>query len=180
MAEDHDVAILRSDPIIRRYLPIMPESISAEEVGIRREKRAQMEDVVDLQVFLCTCDPPKFVGVTGLYDIDEQNKSCCIGILIASERFREGLATETLYTLMQYAFEDEALHMHRLTFHTAADNVQMQGWLENVVGAVQEFRYREAWKSGDKWVNTVGYSVLDREWRESVKEKLEKRLQALN
>ncbi|KAH8119771.1 acyl-CoA N-acyltransferase [Phellopilus nigrolimitatus] len=124
---------------------------------------------MDLYVLLYDGDlgsPPKFIGMTGLFNIDRPNDSCSMGILIHPDYFRGGFATQVLYTLMVYAFEDDNQHMHRIVFETGADNIQMRGWLENVVGAQMEFRWREAWKAAPgQWIDAVGYSILEHEWR---------------
>ena len=79
--------------------------------------------------------------------------------------------------MLQFAFEHEGLQMHRVGFETGDHNVQMRGWLENVAGATLECRWREAWKLSDgKWVDMIGYGLLDREWEGGVKLALESRI----
>ena len=88
--------------------------------------------------------------------------------------FRSGVATETLYLVLKLAFEDANLRMHRVIFETSPQNVRMRAWLERF-GIYHEFTFREAWKAVDKdeWEDVVGYSILEREWKESIKGKLE-------
>ncbi|KAI5118043.1 hypothetical protein M0805_005892 [Coniferiporia weirii] len=179
---DEDVARLRSHPVTLRYLPFLPTHVSAEDTRKQRESRAKREAVLDLNILLINGDDePKLVDVTGLFDIDRLNANCLVGILIHPDYFRSGLATRALYMLMKYAFEDDAQRMHRVVYETGADNVQMRGWLENVVGVQMEFRLREAWKAAPgKRVDAVGYSILEHEWKDTVKGRLEARLDRHN
>jgi RimJ/RimL family protein N-acetyltransferase len=174
-AEDEETALLRAHPDSRRYLPFFPAVYTAEDNKTRREERAKRDDVIDFSVFLVKEDgTEEFVGITGLIDVDWINRSCSVGILISSQYHRQGIATEAIHAMMRFAFEDEALKMHRCGFETGDYNVQMRGWLENVAGAKLEGISRESWKDGDKWVDMVRYGVLDREWEGGVKDALER------
>lgn len=175
---DEEMAKLRSHPETLRYLPILPTHITTDEARLRREERATQNSILDLHVLLDNGDGSlKFVGMTGLYNIDTTSDSCYIGILIHPDYFRSGFATQVLYTIMKYAFEDPAYLMHRVVYYTGADNVQMRGWLERVAGVQVEFSLREAWKvRKGKYVDVVGFSILENEWRDSVKGRLEARL----
>lgn len=176
---DEDVAILRSHPEARKYLPFLPEHTTAKDIQERRISRAKVEANIDMYVLLIEDDfPPKFVGLSGIFNVDKYNGTCSAGICIHPDYFRTGMGTEVLYTLMKWAFEDEEYHMHRIAFETGVDNVMMRGWLEHVVGVKLEFCWREAWKAGPgKWVDVAGYSILETEWRNEVKERLEKKMQ---
>ncbi|TDL26358.1 acyl-CoA N-acyltransferase [Rickenella mellea] len=179
--EDAEVSILRSHPETLRYQPYMPASISPDEVRERREKRAQLPDVIDQNVFLLAFNEEgieewKLVGMTGLYNIDQANLSCFSGILVDPSYFREGIASETLLTLLTHAFEDSSMHMHRVTFHTGVDNVRMRTWLEEL-GVREEFIWKESWKVEEGvWVDTVGYPIFEGEWRANVKEALKSKV----
>ena len=82
----------------------------------RRERRARDSTVVDLDVFLCDDEGinPRFIGITGLFNIDTMNETCSVGILIHPDYFRGGYATQTLYTVLKFAFEDDSKNMHHL------------------------------------------------------------------
>lgn len=175
---DEEMAKLRSHPETLRYLPILPAHVTTDEARLRREERAAQDSILDLHVLLDNGDGSfKFVGMAGLYNIDRTSDSCYIGILIHPDYFRSGFATQVLYTIMKYAFEDPAYLMHRVVYDTAADNVQMRGWLERVAGVHVEFTLREAWKvRKGKYIDVMGFSILENEWSDSVKGKLEARL----
>ena len=178
---DEEVALLRSHPESRRFITFWPPICTVDFVIARRESRARDPTVVDLYVFLCDDEgtKPCFIGITGLFNIDTMNETCSVGILIHPDYFRGGYATQTLYTVLKFAFEDDSKNMHRVSFETAESNVNMRGWLENVVGHKPEFRWREAWSvhaEPGKRQDVLGYAILRSEWAAAVKERLKAKL----
>lgn len=177
-ADDESVSILRSHPETRRYLRFWPEAVTAEDVRKKREERAEDDRIADFYIHVQNILTPdskrEFAGICGIFDIDTLMRSCCIGIAISPAYYQMGIGTETLYTLMRYTFEDRGLH--RGVYETGVDNVAMRRWLEDVAGVKQEFRLREAWVDGERWIDVAGYSVLEWEWMGGVKDRLEKRL----
>ncbi|KAG6873425.1 hypothetical protein C0995_015850 [Termitomyces sp. Mi166 len=172
--DDEAVAILRSHPETLRYLRFLPIHVTPDEARIRRETRASNPTVVDFHIHIKDSEGLfSFEGNTGLFNIDETNKSCEIGILLSPHLHRKGYATEALYLVLKYAFEDR--RMHRATFETGADNLPMCSWLEKVLGATLEARRRECWsdmKGG--YTDVRSYSILEWEWLGGVREKLKK------
>jgi ribosomal-protein-alanine N-acetyltransferase len=160
-------------------LRFFPENISPDEVRICREKVAGDDRTINFHAHLENDGGTNiFVGILGLMDIDELNDSCSVGIIVSPEFHRQGIATDALYALLKFAFEDKRLH--RVKFETGTDNLMMRGWLENVIGIRQEFQMRECWKDGPgKYVDVLGYGVLKWEWTSTVRDKLEKRLGGL-
>ncbi|KZP34352.1 acyl-CoA N-acyltransferase [Athelia psychrophila] len=174
-ADDALNAALRADPTTRQYLPYFPQTFSAEEARALREKRAAA-GYLNFNVHLVNPDgTTTFIGTTGFHNIDDQHGSAEIGIIISPDHQRGGIATETLYTLLQFGFGERKYH--RIVFETGADNAMMKGWLEKVVGAAQEFRKREHWKTSAGYGDVVGYSLLAWEWSGGMKARLESRLQ---
>lgn len=175
-ADDEAVSILRSHPITRRYLQFLPPHISVEEIRARRESRENDPRILDFHVHVINEDgTTKFMGMSGIFNIDESNDSCEAGILIDPNTHRGGLATETLHTLLSWAFEER--RFHRVTFETGVDNVGMRGWLEKVAGATLESEKRECWRIGPgKYIDVKGYSVLEREWKVHIKAEIDARV----
>lgn len=178
---DDQLAQLRSHPESRRYITFWPKICTVDFVRARREHRATDSTIVDFYIFLYDKDAtvlPTFIGITGIFNIDPLNDACSVGILVNPDYFRGGFATQALYTLLKYAFEDESKRMYRATFETAESNVNMRGWLENVIGAQPEFRWREAWKVVDdpeQRVDVMGYSILRHEW-DAAKKRMESKM----
>jgi RimJ/RimL family protein N-acetyltransferase len=169
-ADDEAVAILRSHPTTLRYLEILPEHVSVEDVRKRRESRDEDETIVD---FLMKSQDGKLAGMCGLFHIEKDWDSCEVGILVSPDCHRGGYATEALYMVLKYAFEDR--QFNRATFSTGLNNVGMRGWCE-MAGATHESTWRQYWKNRDgSYADVVGYSILAHEW-EATKEVLEARM----
>ena len=180
---DREVAVLRAHPGTRRYLSFFPEEQSLEDAIALREGRKKEETCIDFVILFQPSSTdgveqePQFTGQTGLFHLDHTHKSCAAGILIHPDFHRGGVATETLYLVLKLAFEDEKFKMHRVVFETSPRNVPMRGWLESF-GIPHEFTFREAWKTINKeqWEDVVGYCILEKEWQETVKDRLEARV----
>ncbi|KAF8967873.1 acyl-CoA N-acyltransferase [Flammula alnicola] len=175
-SEDKESALCRTHPTTRRFLRILPEHMSEEDARIRRETRAEDKRILDFIVhFLQDDGSEKFAGFSGYFNIDEHHASCETGIIVAPDFHGKHIATEVFYVLLRYIFEEQK--MHRTTFETGADNVPMQRWLEQVAGARLEAERKEAWKQVDgTFADVKGYAILDWEWRDHVKPRLERRL----
>jgi len=179
VTDDEACAVCRTHPITRRYLQFLPEHMTTEEAGIRRATRAEDSRIIDFNIhYLKHDETTQFAGVTSFFNLDERNLSCEVGLLVAPDLHGKGLATEALYLLLQYIFEERKLH--RATFETGADNVGMRGWLEKVAGARLESDRKECWKQPDGSFNDVkGYAILESEWKGRVKNRLINRMGGL-
>lgn len=175
--DDKSVSILRSHPVSRQYLRMFPVHISAQEVAARRKTRAENTEIIDFHIHIINQDETStFAGMTGVFNIDKMHKSCEAGILVAPDMYGKGIATESLYTLLQYIFEDRK--MRRMTLETGADNIPMQLWLEEVAGARLEAEKKECWMEIEEgeFTDVKGYAILDWEWRGRIRSRLEERL----
>ena len=175
-----DAAVLRNrtHPDTRKYVKFFPEHLTMDEVRQLRESRAKDSTVVDFNIHLITGNEmgeEVFAGTTGCFNLNEEFKSCEVGILIVPQFHRGGIATEAIYTVLKWIFEEKRLH--RVTFETAIDNLPMQTWLDGVAGARLEAWRRECWRNIDgSYTDVRGYSILEQEWSGSVKQRLEAKL----
>ncbi|KAJ7461754.1 acyl-CoA N-acyltransferase [Mycena galericulata] len=175
--DDAAVAALRSHPEIRRYLPFFPDHLSTENARAHRLERAADKTRISFHIHALTAQsdlPPKFVGTAGISHINAEFRTCEMGILISPDSFRGGIATEALYTVLAYAFEEQ--HFHRAAFRTGVENVGMRGWLHSA-GATLETVQRGAWSDGlGGYVDICVYSILEGDWVDTVKPRLEERI----
>ncbi|KAJ7771014.1 hypothetical protein DFH07DRAFT_804510 [Mycena maculata] len=100
---------------------------------------------------------------------------CEVGILINPAYFRGGLATDALYTVLVYVFEERGFH--RAEFQTGSDNLAMRGWLERA-GVALEGTKRALWTDPTTcgYTDVFLYSILEEEWTTTVKGRLEARM----
>ncbi|KAK7044817.1 ribosomal-protein-alanine acetyltransferase [Favolaschia claudopus] len=177
--DDPCVAALRSHPNTRRYLPFTPTHVSLEDACAIRLKRAADETRVPFNIHLASFSPGSdpastFVGSVSVTHIDLEFKSCSLGILISPDYVRGGIATDALYTLLSYVFEDRKLHRAQIV--TAVDNVGMRGWLDKA-GATLEGINRDSFANGSGgYMSMCWYSILEDEWRSTVKPRLEEKI----
>lgn len=175
--DDEAVSNIRSHPVTLRYIKFLPINVSIDDARLRRELRAEDPRIVDFHIHVLNEDgiSYSFAGSTGIFNIDEVNGSCEVGILVSPERHRGGYGTEALYTVLKWAFEERK--MHRATFETAQNNDPMRRWLEKVLGATLEGTRRDCWnEGGGKYTTVCSYSILEWEWSGGAKESLEKSL----
>ncbi|KAJ6478710.1 acyl-CoA N-acyltransferase [Mycena vitilis] len=180
--DEHDVAVaaLRSHPETRRYLPFLPAHVSVEQARAHRLKRAAEETRISFYIHLSSplSDNSTFVGNAAISHIDTASRSCHIGIIIDPGFARGGLATDTLHAVLAYVFEERKFH--RAVFITAKENIGMRGWLD-MAGATLEATQREGWPDGKGgYIDRCVYGILEKEWRNTVKIRLEKRIDRVN
>ncbi|KAJ7755833.1 acyl-CoA N-acyltransferase [Mycena metata] len=180
--DDTATAALRAHPETRRYLRYFPEQVSVDDARTRRLSRATDTTLVDFNIHARNAgkngvdEVRTFVGTTGIFHVETEYGSWCeVGILISPEYFRGGLATDALYTVLVYVFEERKLH--RAEFNTGADNPGMRGWLEKA-GATFEGTQRQKWLDpGVGYTDVCKYSILREEWFATVKGRLEAKIE---
>ncbi|KAF9024849.1 acyl-CoA N-acyltransferase [Hymenopellis radicata] len=176
-SEDHLIATLRTDPDVRRYLPQLPITMSVAEAAKLRETRAANPGFADYHIHITEKGVSTFVGTVGLKHLDEFQKSAEAGILLLPNAQGKGVATEALYVVLAYLFNER--QVHRVTFETSVDNKSMRGWLDVVAGAKLEGILRGCWRDVEdprRFVDVASYSILEEEWKGSVEERLKAKL----
>lgn len=63
-----------------------------------------------LRLVIALKEDPKAIGFIDLFDFDPQHLRAGIGIIIFEEQQNKGYASQALYVLLSYAFEDLGLH----------------------------------------------------------------------
>ncbi|KAF5317402.1 hypothetical protein D9611_003934 [Ephemerocybe angulata] len=174
---DEAVAILRTEPGTRKYLlGHLPATMTMEESKERRESRSKDPKILDFSAYVRQEDGSyELGGSTGVFNIDTIQNTCEAGILVATKYQGKGVTAEIFYALWTYLFEERGFH--RVTLETAMENAPMRGWLERVAGVRQEGTKIECWadKAGG-WTDVASYALLEREWKASIKARLEKRI----
>ncbi|KAF7318777.1 N-acetyltransferase domain-containing protein [Mycena chlorophos] len=176
-SEEYDEAVvaMRSQPFTLRYLPHSPQTNTIEEARALRLAHTSAKNRIPFQII--TTDTKDLVGSAALHRIDRARRSCDVGIVLREEYARGGYATDALHAMMKHAFEEEK--MHRVSFYTSDRNVPMRGWLE-MAGVKLEGVLREALPVGDgEFMDSCIYGILESDWEQVVKPKLEERIDRL-
>mmetsp|Transcript_21097 Transcript_21097/g.30490 ORF Transcript_21097/g.30490 Transcript_21097/m.30490 type:complete len:209 (-) Transcript_21097:127-753(-) len=179
-AYDADIAALLSNEEAMTYLKAMSKTStggwSIDDARIRREKQ---EEEYNLRSSL-NCAilwKGKFAGIGGFRDINWWNKCAEMGIILHPNYWKRRLSVEVHYLCLKFGFE--VLGIHRVEFKTAASNIPMTRFLENILHASHEGTLRDFFPSGTEencFENVAVYSVLSPEWPET-KARLECKLQ---
>ncbi|MFE0750108.1 GNAT family N-acetyltransferase [Gordonia sp. NPDC058843] len=157
------------DPNRFRWVPGVP----TDETGARRF----VESALTSRVAYVVVDNTDggVVGSTSYYDIDEANRSACIGYTFYSERVQGTVVNPTAkFLLMRHAFEE--CGAVRLTWHTHENNAQSRAAIAKL-GASFEGLLRKHRRFGDGWRTTAQYAMTDDDWP-SARERLLRRIDA--
>jgi ribosomal-protein-serine acetyltransferase len=101
-------------------------------------------------------------GVCGFHAIAWAHRSASVGYWIAEAAQGRGIVTRAVRALVDHAFTD--LGLHRVELRTAPDNMRSRA-VAGRVGFTQEGTLREDERFGDRFADSVVYSVLAPEWR---------------
>ncbi|WP_055476936.1 GNAT family N-acetyltransferase [Gordonia sp. HS-NH1] len=163
------LAGLIGDPTRFRWAPGVP----TDEDSARRYVESALRSRVAFAVVDNT--DGSVVGSTSFYDIDEANRSACIGYTFYSERVQGTAVNPTAkFLLMRHAFED--CGAVRLTWHTHELNAQSRAAITKL-GATFEGLLRKHRRFGDGWRTTALYAMTDDDWP-SARDRLLQRITA--
>ena len=101
----------------------------------------------------------KVVGLVSL--VRRKHRQGEIGWALGVAYREQGYATEAASALMTYGFT--VLNLHRIEARTNSGNTGSWRVMERL-GMVQEARLRDAVTSDGKWLDTLIYGTLAREW----------------
>ncbi|MGW6036741.1 GNAT family N-acetyltransferase [Gordonia terrae] len=144
------------DPTLFRWVPGVP----TDEDSARQYVRSALDSRVAFTV-VDNADG-SVVGSTSYYEIDETNRSACIGYTFYSERVQGTAVNPTAkYLLMRHAFEE--CGAVRLTWHTHESNARSRAAISKL-GASFEGLLRKHRRFGDGWRTTALYAMTDDDW----------------
>jgi ribosomal-protein-serine acetyltransferase len=104
----------------------------------------------------------RIVGVVGMHQVDQKNRSTSLGYWLAKDVQGKGIVTRACAAYISHAFSD--LGLHRVEIRCATENLRSRAVPERL-GFVSEGTAREAeWVNGG-YVSHVVYGLLASEWR---------------
>lgn len=116
-----------------------------------------------------------FAGVTGIFNYSPEHLCGELGLIIHPSFQGQGLTTPVFYTLFNYLFNEH--NFHRILMETSTENTAMNGWFTKVGGSrLEGTRIKALRKENDEWMDMNSYAILEEEWAESVKERLERKM----
>ena len=109
-----------NDPEVREHLAMYrPLSLAQEEKWFERHAELDPAD----HVFAIETLEGEHIGNVGLHRVDWKDRHAELGIVIGEKEYwSQGYGTDTILTLLAYAFE--TLNLHRVFLRVDADNLR--------------------------------------------------------
>jgi RimJ/RimL family protein N-acetyltransferase len=152
-----------SDPAVMRYwsTPPMTARTAAEELLSRIHDGFAKKDL--FQWGIARREDDVVIGTCTLAHLSAAHRRAEIGFALARAHWGAGLANEALGRLLDFAFDELALH--RIEADVDPRNARSIAALERL-GFRREGHLRERWHVGDEICDGLFYGLLAREWRD--------------
>lgn len=122
-----------------------------------------ISDNKSIRLAVCLKADDTYIGNVYVTDINMTNRSGVSHVLIGEQAYwGQGYATEAYLQLLEYAFNERALH--RLVAHILEDNIASQK-MHAKCGYKREGVLRESVFKNGRWQNQVVMSILEDEYR---------------
>lgn len=152
------------DPEVVRYqssgVRTLEESLEYIRKGRESTLLASPRRTFDLAVVLPGED--RLIGRAGIHVTDAESREGTIWYVLHPAQWGKGYIPEAMRALVAYGFDD--LGLHRIFADCDPEN-QASARVAEKLGMRREAHFVEsAWIKG-KWVDTLIYAILDREWK---------------
>jgi ribosomal-protein-serine acetyltransferase len=124
-----------------------------------RATRKQFADNDGFQTAII--DDETIIGVVGFHAVDWRNRSTSIGYWLAENRQGRGTMTEAVRALLDHAFT--RWNLNRVEIRVAGGNLRSRA-IPSRLGLVDEGVLREAERFGERFEDSVVYSMLAKDW----------------
>lgn len=154
-----EVFALRSNPETMKYIPrplVIKEDEAMEHIKMIEEKIVSGEGI---NWAITLKGDPKLLGIIGHYRIKPEHYRAEIGYMLHPSHQRKGIITEAIKAVVAYGFDH--MQLHSIEAIIDPDNSASAAVLEKN-GFVKEAHLRENECYNGKFIDTVIYSLLDR------------------
>lgn len=110
---------------------------------------------------LCIAPGGPIVGMVGFHSVSWGNRNTTIGYWLAEDHQGRGIMTTAVRALVDHAFDE--WNLHRIEIHCAPANRRSRAIPERL-GFREEATLREAELVGGRYLDSVVYGLLAREW----------------
>jgi ribosomal-protein-alanine N-acetyltransferase len=104
----------------------------------------------------------RVIGKCALFNLDRDHHRAEVGYALNRAFWGQGIMTEALTGVIDYAFEH--LGLHRLEADTDPDNAGSLALL-NKLGFIEEGLFRERWNVYGEWRDSVMFGLLRDDWQ---------------
>jgi ribosomal-protein-alanine N-acetyltransferase len=157
-----EIMELRGNPETMKYIP--RPLVKTEEEALAHFKMIEdkIESNLGINWAITLKGNPKLIGIIGHYKIQPENHRCEIGYMILPQFNGQGIVTEAIKVVLEYGFED--LQMHSIEAVIDPENIASERVLQKN-GFVKEAHILENERYDDKFIDTVIYSILKRNFK---------------
>lgn len=106
----------------------------------------------------------KALGKFVLFQFSQENRRAEVGYVLNREHWGNGLMTEIMARVIDYAFDE--LGLHRLEADTDTENAGSIALLEKM-GFVHEGMFRQRWRVYGQWQDSAMLGLLKPDWKNS-------------
>lgn len=103
----------------------------------------------------------ELVGCIGLHELNRMHDKTSIGYWLGAEFQGQGIMTQAVQALVNYSFEE--LEFHRVEIRAAVENAASRA-IPKRLGFQQEGILREAERVNGRYLDTVVFSMLKKDW----------------
>jgi RimJ/RimL family protein N-acetyltransferase len=162
--ERTDAALVQpwlNDPEVTRTLRTHgPMTLRAEEAYIDK----MTQDPHSVLAVIVRRDADQEIGMTGLHQIDFQNRNAVFGITVGERgAWGQGFGTEATFLMVLHAFE--AINLNRVMLQVYDDNPRGRHVYEKL-GFRQEGVLRQENYRAGRYGDTIVMALLRQEWQE--------------
>lgn len=152
-------ALVKTNPDLEEWMPWAAEQdLAATERFIAEAEKQLLEE----KGFQAAIEPEEGIaGVVGFHAIDWMNRKASIGYWLAEGARSRGIMTNAVRALLDHAFYEWELH--RVEIHCAPNNRRSRAIPERL-GFRDEALLRETELVGDRYLDSVVYGMLEKEW----------------
>jgi RimJ/RimL family protein N-acetyltransferase len=150
---------------VMRYWSHLPMDTVDQAAALVDEVRACFAKKTLFEWGIASRDDDSIIGTCTLSSVDPKNRRAELGYTLRRDRWGQGLASEAMTRLLDFAFGE--LRLRRIEADVDPRNLPSVRLLERL-GFVKEGRLRERWNVGDEIQDADLYGLLAREWRVGV------------
>jgi [ribosomal protein S5]-alanine N-acetyltransferase len=151
-----------SDPEVMRYWSDPPLTCEDDARALLANIERAFMDRSMFQWGVARIADDRVLGTCTLLHVNVTNRRAELGYALGRAHWGQGLMSEALTALLDFAFD--GLMLHRLEADTDPRNLPSLRLLERL-GFQHEGRLRERWHVGGETQDTAFYGLLGREWR---------------
>jgi ribosomal-protein-alanine N-acetyltransferase len=157
------VLALYSNVDVMRYIPRpLAQNISDAQAIIDRIN-GRLIDKEGINWAITHCQQPNYtIGIIGYMRVMPEHYRAEVGYMLHPDYHRQGIMQEALVAVLQYGFE--VLHLHSVEAILAPENLASERLLQHN-GFVKEAHFKEKEKFDGRYIDSMVYSLLHRNWQ---------------